>query len=122
VRPLPRPPPLSPDRREWKACKLKEDADAKSGKKAKAAVQAVLVVLGRLPREADTDLKRVWEKICEYKQEAYLGELQARACGVRHHEEDDAIVDDPVTTASRRIPPALEEYAQPVTVASMNKV
>ena len=53
------------------AKKLKEEADAKSGKvkKAEKGVEKSLVVLEVKPWEEDTDLKMVWEKIKEYKQE-----------------------------------------------------
>jgi translation elongation factor EF-1beta len=54
------------------ARKLKEEKDAKEGKKKKdkpKAVEKSLVVLEVKPWEADTDLKMVWEKIREYKQE-----------------------------------------------------
>jgi seryl-tRNA synthetase len=54
------------------ARKLKEEKDAKEGKKKKdkpKAVEKSLCVLEVKPWEADTDLKMVWEKIREYKQE-----------------------------------------------------
>eukprot|EP00595_Chromulina_sp_UTEXLB2642_P003444 CAMPEP_0196761740 /NCGR_PEP_ID=MMETSP1095-20130614/1046_1 /TAXON_ID=96789 ORGANISM="Chromulina nebulosa, Strain UTEXLB2642" /NCGR_SAMPLE_ID=MMETSP1095 /ASSEMBLY_ACC=CAM_ASM_000446 /LENGTH=226 /DNA_ID=CAMNT_0042111667 /DNA_START=990 /DNA_END=1666 /DNA_ORIENTATION=- len=52
------------------AKKLKEENDLKSGKKAKVKEEEKsLVVLEVKPWEADTDLKALWEKIIEYKQE-----------------------------------------------------
>ena len=53
------------------AKKLKEEADAKSGKTKKAdkGVEKSLVVLEVKPWEADTDLEALWHKIKEYTQE-----------------------------------------------------
>ena len=53
------------------AKKLKEEADAKSGKvkKAEKGVEKSLVVLEVKPWEADTDLEALWHKIKEYTQE-----------------------------------------------------
>lgn len=53
------------------AKKLKEEKDAKDGKKKDKvkAVEKSLVVLEVKPWEADTDLKMVWEKIKEHTQD-----------------------------------------------------
>jgi elongation factor 1-beta len=52
------------------AKKLKEEKDAKEGKKAKVKeAEKSLIVLEVKPWEADTDLVAVWNKIKEYSQE-----------------------------------------------------
>ena len=114
------------------ALKLKQEKDAKDaeGKVAKEKVKAVeksLVVLEVKPWEADTDLKMVWEKIKEYKQEGLSwGEsfkLEPVAYGIMKLVMTCTIVDslvlmDDVTDNIE----ALEEFVQSVQIASMNKI
>ena len=114
------------------ALKLKQEKDAKDaeGKVAKEKVKAVeksLVVLEVKPWEADTDLKMVWEKIKEYKQEGLSwGEsykLEPVAYGIMKLVMTCTIVDsivlmDDITDNIE----ALEEYVQSVQIASMNKI
>jgi len=112
------------------ALKLKEEKDAKEGKVKKEKekpVEKSLVVLEVKPWETDTDLKMVWEKIKEYKQEGLSWgetfELQPVAYGIMKLVMTCTIVDslvlmDDVTDAIE----ALEEWVQSVQVASMNKI
>ena len=52
------------------AKKLKDEKDAKEGKKAKVKeAERSLLVLEVKPWEADTDLEMVWKKIIEYQQD-----------------------------------------------------
>ena len=112
------------------ALKLKKEKDEKDGKVKKEkekAVEKSLVVLEVKPWEADTDLKMVWEKIREYKQEGLQwGEsfkLEPVAYGIMKLVMTCTIVDslvlmDDVTENIE----SLEEYVQSVQVASMNKI
>ena len=115
------------------ALKLKEEKDAKdnAGKEAKVKsgkpVEKSLVVLEVKPWEADTDLKMVWEKICEYKQEGLSWgqtfKLEPVAYGIKKLVMTCTIVDslvlmDDITDNIESI----EEYVQSVQVASMNKI
>lgn len=110
------------------ARKLKEEKDLKEGKVKKAKdVEKSLVVLQVKPWEADTDLKMVWEKIKEYKQDGLTwGEsfkLEPVAFGINMLVmtctiEDAKVLMDDITDNIE----ALEEYVQSVNVASMNKI
>jgi translation elongation factor EF-1beta len=110
------------------ARKLKEDKDAKDGKKQKEKpAERSLVVLEVKPWEADTDLKMVWEKIKEYKQEGLSwGEnfkLEPIAYGVKKLVMTCAIVDalvlmDDITENIE----GLDEWVQSCQVVSMNKL
>jgi len=112
------------------ALRLKEEKDAREGKvKKEKEVKAdkSLVVLEVKPWEADTDLKMVWEKICEYKQEGLTWgasyKLEPIAYGIMKLVMTCTIVDslvlmDDVTENIE----ALEEFVQSVNVASMNKI
>lgn len=112
------------------ALKLKEEKDAKEGKvkaqKEKPAEKS-LVVLEIKPWEADTDLKMVWEKVKEYKQEGLSwGEsykLEPVAYGIMKLVMTCSIVDalvllDDVTENIE----ALDTWVQSVNIASMNKI
>ena len=112
------------------ARKLKEEKDAKDGKVKKEkekGVEKSLVVLEVKPWEADTDLKKVWELIKEYKQDGLSwGEsykLEPVAYGIMKLVMTCTIVDslvlmDDITENIEK----LEDYVQSVTVASMNKI
>ena len=112
------------------ALKLKEEKDAKDGKVKKEkekAVEKSLVVLEVKPWEADTDLKMVWEKICEYTQEGLSWgatyKLEPVAYGIMKLVMTCTIVDslvlmDDITENIE----GLEEWVQSVQVASMNKI
>jgi len=112
------------------ALKLKEEKDAKDGKVKKEkekAVEKSLVVLEVKPWEADTDLKMVWEKICEYQQEGLSWgatyKLEPVAYGIMKLVMTCTIVDslvlmDDITENIE----GLEEWVQSVQVASMNKI
>ena len=110
------------------AKKLKDDADAKSGKKkAEKAVERSLVVLEVKPWEADTNLEMVWNLIKERQQEGLnWGEsfkLEPVAYGIMKLVMTCTIVDslvlmDDITDHIE----SLEDYVQSVQVASMNKL
>ena len=110
------------------AKKLKDEADAKSGKKkAEKAVERSLVVLEVKPWEADTNLEMVWNLIKERQQEGLnWGEtfkLEPVAYGIMKLVMTCTIVDslvlmDDITDHIE----SLEDYVQSVQVASMNKL
>jgi elongation factor 1-beta len=112
------------------ARKLKEEKDARDGVVKKDKVKAVeksLVVLEVKPWEADTDLKMVWEKICEYKQEGLTWgatfKLEPVAFGIMKLVMTATIVDslvlmDDVTENIE----ALDQWVQSVEIASFNKI
>merc|ERR1711871_913572 len=110
-----------------KARKLKEEADAKAGKKKKKEAEKSLVVLEINPWEADTDLEMVWNEIKKHQQEGLSWgekfELQPVAFGIKKLVMTCTIVDalvlmEDITDAIE----ALEDYVQSVQVASMNKI
>merc|ERR1712006_80444 len=111
-----------------KARKLKEEADAKAGKKKKQKeVEKSLVVLEIKPWEADTDLEMVWREVRRFSKEGLTwGEtfkLEPVAFGIKKLVMTATIVDnlivmDDVTDAIE----ALDDYVQSVQVASMNKI
>ena len=110
------------------AAKLKADKDAKEGKKAKVKeVEKSLMVLEVKPWEADTDLKMVWNKIVEYKQDGLTWgqafELKPVAYGIMKLVfqvtiEDAKVLQDDITDAIE----VLDEWVQSVNVVSMTKV
>jgi elongation factor 1-beta len=112
------------------ARKLKEEADAKSGKAKKEKekpVEKSLVVLEVKPWEADTNLEQVWHEIIKYQQEGLQwGEsfkLEPIAYGIMKLVMTCTIVDslvlmDDITDNIE----ALENWVQSVHVASMNKI
>jgi translation elongation factor EF-1beta len=110
------------------AKKLKDDADAKAGKKkSEKPVERSLVVLEVKPWEADTNLEMVWNLIKERQQEGLnWGEsfkLEPVAYGIMKLVMTCTIVDslvlmDDITDHIE----SLEDYVQSVQVASMNKL
>jgi translation elongation factor EF-1beta len=110
------------------ARKLKEDKDAKEGKKKKEKdVEKSLVVLEVKPWEADTDLEMVWHKIKEFEKEGlHWGQtfkLEPIAYGVKKLVMTASIVDslivlDDITEHIE----SLEDWVQSVEIASMNKI
>jgi translation elongation factor EF-1beta len=110
------------------ARKLKEEKDAKDGKKkGEKAVEKSLLVLDVKPWEADTDMEKVWHMIKEYQQEGLSWgqtfKLEPVAYGIKKLVMTATIVDsqvlvDDVTDAIER----LEDYVQSCEVASMNKI
>ena len=110
------------------ARKLKEEKDAKDGKKkGEKPPEKSLLVLDVKPWEADTDLEKVWHLIKEYKQEGlFWGEtfkLEPVAYGIKKLVMTCTIIDalvlvDDITENIE----ALEEHVQSCTVASMNKI
>lgn len=110
------------------AKKLKDEKDAKEGKKAKVKeAEKSLLVLEVKPWEADTDLEMVWKKIIEYKQEGLTWganfKLEPVAFGIKKLVLTASIVDslvlmDDITDNIE----AMEEYVQSVCVVSMNKI
>ena len=110
------------------ALKLKQEKEAREGKTTKGKVVAKsLLVLEVKPWEADTDLKMVWEKIREYKQEGLQWsetyKLEPIAYGIMKLVISCTIVDSLVSLddVTENIE-SLEEYVQSVQVASMNKI
>jgi translation elongation factor EF-1beta len=110
------------------ARKLKEEKDAKDGKKkGEKAVEKSLLVLDVKPWEADTDMEKVWHMIKEYQQEGLSWgqtfKLEPVAYGIKKLVMTATIVDsqvlvDDVTDAIER----LEDHVQSCEVASMNKI
>ena len=110
------------------ARKMKEDKDAKDGKKkAEKPAEKSLVVLEVKPWEADTDLKMVWGEIIKYQQDGLTwGEsfkLEPVAYGIMKLVMTCSIVDskvlmDDITDNIE----ALDQWVQSVQVASMNKI
>ena len=112
------------------ARKLKEEADAKKGlvkKDKEKPAEKSLIVLDVKPWEADTDLKMVWGKIIEYKQDGLRWgdtfKLEPVAYGIMKLVmtvtiEDAKVLLDDITDHIE----GLEEWVQSVSVASMNKV
>jgi translation elongation factor EF-1beta len=111
------------------ARKLKEDADAKAGKKKdkEKPVEKSLLVLDVKPWEADTDMEMVWREIIKYEQEGLSWgqtfKLEPVAYGVKKLVMTCSIVDalvlqDDITENIEK----LEEWVQSVEVVSMNKI
>lgn len=110
------------------ARRLKEESDAKKGKKkADKPPEKSLVVLDVKPWEADTDLVALWHKIKEYSQDGLTwGEtykLEPVAYGINKlvmtvSIEDAKVLLDDITDNIE----AIEEFVQSVTIASMNKI
>mmetsp|Transcript_25154 Transcript_25154/g.25353 ORF Transcript_25154/g.25353 Transcript_25154/m.25353 type:complete len:184 (-) Transcript_25154:167-718(-) len=111
------------------ARKMKEAKDLAAGKKKdkEKPAEKSLVVLEVKPWEATCDLKEVWKKIVEYKQEGLTwGEaykLEPVAYGIMKLVLTCTIVDklvvmDDITDNIE----AMEDFVQSVQVVSMNKV
>jgi len=112
------------------AKKLKEEKDAKEGKKKEAKAKAVeksLVVLEVKPWEADCNLENVWKEITKYQQDGLTWgqsfKLEPVAYGIMKLVMTCTIVDslvllDDITDNIE----AMEEFVQSVNVASMNKI
>ena len=111
------------------ARKLKEQADAAKGGKAKKEKEAEksLVVLEVKPWEADTDLEALWKEIIKFEKEGLTWgqtfKLEPVAYGIKKLVLTCSIVDalvlmDDVTENIE----AMEDYVQSVEVASMNKI
>ena len=110
------------------AAKLKEAADAKSGKKkAEKGVEKSLVVLEVKPWEADTNLEELWKMIIAQEQEGLSWgqtfKLEPVAYGIMKLVMTCTIVDslvlmDDITDKIE----GLEDFVQSVQVASMNKL
>jgi elongation factor 1-beta len=110
------------------AKRLKDEKDAKEGKKAKEKpVEKSLIVLDVKPWEAECDLEAVWKEIIKYEQEGLQWgatfKLEPVAFGIKKLVMTCTIVDslvllDDVTDNIE----AMEEFVQSVNVASMNKI
>ena len=110
------------------AKKLKDEKDAKEGKKAKVKeAERSLLVLEVKPWEADTDLEMVWKKIIEYQQDGLTWgqtfKLEPIAFGIKKLILTATIVDamvlmDDITDNIE----ALEDFVQSVQVVSFNKI
>lgn len=111
------------------ARKLKEQADAAKGGKAKKEKEAErsLVVLEVKPWEADTDLEALWKEIIKFEKEGLTWgqtfKLEPVAYGIKKLVLTCTIVDalvlmDDVTENIE----GMEDYVQSVEVASMNKI
>jgi translation elongation factor EF-1beta len=110
------------------ARKLKEDKDAKEGKKAKVKeAEKSLVVLEVKPWEADTDLAAVWKEITKFEKEGLTWgqtfKLEPVAYGIKKLVLTCTIIDalvllDDVTENIE----AMEDFVQSVEIASMNKL
>lgn len=110
------------------ARKLKEEKDAKEGKKKKEKdVEKSLVVLEVKPWEADTDLEALWKQIIQYQQEGLTWgqtfKLEPVAYGIKKLVMTATIVDSLVVLddITENIE-SLEDYVQSVNIASMNKI
>ena len=111
------------------ALKLKEEADAKKGAKAKKEKPAEksLIVLEVKPWESETDLVALWKEICKLEQEGLSWgqnyKLEEMAFGIKKLVmtcaiEDAKVLMDDVTDKIE----GFEDLVQSVQVASMNKL